>query len=185
MKFVYKGRILKDEDTLESYGVEEDHTIHLVRARAPPAPAPAPSPAPGAFGGLRGGLPPGAANLLSHMDPRMMETLLGANPETAALLAANPELRNALRDPDMLRQAMAPDAARNLDRAMANIEAMPGGFQALARMHATVAEPLERGMMDALGGGARAEGGGGPAPAADVPLPNPWAARGAATGACV
>ncbi|XP_008812218.1 ubiquitin domain-containing protein DSK2a-like isoform X2 [Phoenix dactylifera] len=33
-RLIYKGRILKDEQTLASYGVESDHTIHLVRGFA-------------------------------------------------------------------------------------------------------------------------------------------------------
>uniref|UniRef100_N1R1W2 Uncharacterized protein n=1 Tax=Aegilops tauschii TaxID=37682 RepID=N1R1W2_AEGTA len=32
-RLIYKGRILKDEQTLESYGVETDHTIHLLGVR--------------------------------------------------------------------------------------------------------------------------------------------------------
>lgn len=31
-RLIYKGRVLKDESTLESYGVQHDHTVHLVRA---------------------------------------------------------------------------------------------------------------------------------------------------------
>ncbi|CAN4116721.1 unnamed protein product [Withania somnifera] len=34
-RLIYKGRILKDEQTLESYGLEADHTVHLVRGSAP------------------------------------------------------------------------------------------------------------------------------------------------------
>ncbi|XVF59891.1 hypothetical protein PTKIN_Ptkin07bG0312200 [Pterospermum kingtungense] len=39
-RLIYKGRILKDDQTLKSYGLEADHTIHLVRGFAPPAPSP-------------------------------------------------------------------------------------------------------------------------------------------------
>ncbi|KAK1296276.1 hypothetical protein QJS10_CPB15g00241 [Acorus calamus] len=35
-RLIYKGRILKDDQTLKSYGLESDHTIHLVRGFAPP-----------------------------------------------------------------------------------------------------------------------------------------------------
>ncbi|XP_058180616.1 ubiquitin domain-containing protein DSK2b-like isoform X2 [Rhododendron vialii] len=34
-RLIYKGRVLKDEHTLESYGLEADHTVHLVRGFAP------------------------------------------------------------------------------------------------------------------------------------------------------
>ena len=30
-RLIYKGHVLKDEKTLESYGVGEDHVIHLVK----------------------------------------------------------------------------------------------------------------------------------------------------------
>ncbi|XP_057500307.1 ubiquitin domain-containing protein DSK2b-like isoform X2 [Actinidia eriantha] len=33
-RLIYKGRILKDDQTLESYGLEADHTVHLVRGFA-------------------------------------------------------------------------------------------------------------------------------------------------------
>ncbi|CAK9163998.1 unnamed protein product, partial [Ilex paraguariensis] len=38
-RLIYKGRILKDDQTLESYGLEADHTVHLVRGFAPAASA--------------------------------------------------------------------------------------------------------------------------------------------------
>ncbi|TYH29262.1 hypothetical protein ES288_A02G210400v1 [Gossypium darwinii] len=39
-RLIYKGRILKDDQTLRSYGLEADHTVHLVRSVAPRAPPP-------------------------------------------------------------------------------------------------------------------------------------------------
>ncbi|XP_044469833.1 ubiquitin domain-containing protein DSK2b-like isoform X2 [Mangifera indica] len=33
-RLIYKGRILKDDQTLKSYGLEADHTVHLVRGFA-------------------------------------------------------------------------------------------------------------------------------------------------------
>ncbi|KVH96044.1 Heat shock chaperonin-binding [Cynara cardunculus var. scolymus] len=40
-RLIYKGRILKDDQTLDSYGLQADHTIHMVRGSAPAASAPA------------------------------------------------------------------------------------------------------------------------------------------------
>ncbi|XP_012574606.1 ubiquitin domain-containing protein DSK2b-like isoform X2 [Cicer arietinum] len=34
-RLIYKGRILKDDQTLQSYGLEADHTVHLVRGFTP------------------------------------------------------------------------------------------------------------------------------------------------------
>ncbi|KAL9244805.1 hypothetical protein vseg_018531 [Gypsophila vaccaria] len=36
-RLIYKGRILKDDQTLASYGLQADHTIHMVRGFAPAA----------------------------------------------------------------------------------------------------------------------------------------------------
>ncbi|KAJ4963465.1 hypothetical protein NE237_023404 [Protea cynaroides] len=36
-RLIYKGRILKDDQTLESYGLQGDHTVHMVRGFAPPS----------------------------------------------------------------------------------------------------------------------------------------------------
>ncbi|RXI06354.1 hypothetical protein DVH24_018396, partial [Malus domestica] len=38
-RLIYKGRILKDDQTLQSYGLEADHTLHMVRGFAPAASA--------------------------------------------------------------------------------------------------------------------------------------------------
>ncbi|KAK9129241.1 hypothetical protein Sjap_009728 [Stephania japonica] len=35
-RLIYKGRILKDDQTLESYGLQTDHTVHLVRGLPSP-----------------------------------------------------------------------------------------------------------------------------------------------------
>ncbi|KDP43753.1 hypothetical protein JCGZ_22380 [Jatropha curcas] len=43
-RLIYKGRILKDDQTLQSYGLEADHTVHLVRGFAPAAAAAANTP---------------------------------------------------------------------------------------------------------------------------------------------
>ncbi|KAG0592796.1 hypothetical protein KC19_1G281600 [Ceratodon purpureus] len=44
-RLIYKGRVLKDDHVLSSYGLQADHTVHLVRG-APPASGAAPAPAP-------------------------------------------------------------------------------------------------------------------------------------------
>ncbi len=58
----------------------------------------------------------------------------------------------AARNPDLMREMM-----RGNDRALSNIEAMPGGFNALSRMYHQVQAPLESGLAGSLmGGGAAA-----------------------------
>jgi len=83
-----------------------------------------------------------------------MERLLLGNPQIQQVLQNNPELRPILNDPATMRQAMRMmqnpnlrrEMMRNTDRAMANIENLPGGFDALRRMYHTIQEP----MLDAI-----------------------------------
>uniref|UniRef100_A0A1J3GX58 Ubiquitin domain-containing protein DSK2b n=1 Tax=Noccaea caerulescens TaxID=107243 RepID=A0A1J3GX58_NOCCA len=45
-RLIYKGRILKDDQTLLSYGLQADHALHMVRGSAPPSSSPPPPPPP-------------------------------------------------------------------------------------------------------------------------------------------
>ncbi|KAF2937122.1 hypothetical protein DAI22_03g026800 [Oryza sativa Japonica Group] len=126
-RLIYKGRILKDEQTLASYGVETDHTIHMVRGAAPPPASTAPpaannvtpainattasnSPAVG-FGGLLHGLGgSGSANSgglgsfgsglpeLSQMQQQLSE-----NPTLMREIMNMPLMQNILNSPDLIR----------------------------------------------------------------------------------
>nr|CAB3502123.1 unnamed protein product [Digitaria exilis] len=122
-RLIYKGRILKDEQTLASYGVETDHTIHMVRGAAPPpaqtSPAanqetptnvPASSPA-GGLGGLLEGLgSTGAANsgglgLFGSGLPELdqMQQQLAENPNLMREIMNMPLMQNLMNNPDLIR----------------------------------------------------------------------------------
>jgi ubiquilin len=89
--------------------------------------------------------------LLSN--PEALQNLFASNPQMQQLMERNPELSHILNNPDLMRQAMEmasnPSAMREMmrsqDRQLSNIESLPGGFNALARMYSEVQEP----MMDA------------------------------------
>ncbi|KAB2045960.1 hypothetical protein ES319_D01G199800v1 [Gossypium barbadense] len=42
-RLIYKGRVLKDDQTLQSYGLQADHTIHMVRSFTPSSSIPPPA----------------------------------------------------------------------------------------------------------------------------------------------
>ena len=132
--------------------------------------------------------------LLSNPDAfrQMMEN----NPLIQPLLERSPELRAALSDTDHLREMLRAQAnpglmrehMRNADRALSNIESLPGGFDALRRVYEETAGP----MMDALQGdpspgaqpGGRTNSGVAATAngSADDPLPNPWSGGAGAQG---
>ena len=66
-----------------------------------------------------------------------------ANLPCLQLMERNPEINHMLNNPDILRQtmeiarnpAMLQELMRNQDRAMSNLESIPGGQSALQRMY--------------------------------------------------
>lgn len=137
--------------------------------------------------------------------------MVTSNPELRSLLDSNPELNHLLNDPSTLRQAMQlarnpelmREQMRSADRAMANIEGHPEGFNMLRRMYENVQEPLMNATADGAGrtgqnadsdnpfaslfanaGTGRRDTAGQSADAPNTdPLPNPWVApETAATG---
>uniref|UniRef100_A0A804LD15 Ubiquitin domain-containing protein DSK2b n=2 Tax=Zea mays TaxID=4577 RepID=A0A804LD15_MAIZE len=123
-RLIYKGRILKDEQTLASYGVETDHTIHMVRGAAPPpastAPAanqepttaaPASSPAAGLGGLLQNlGATGAAANsgglgLFGSGLPELdhMQQQLAENPNLMREIMNMPLMQNLMNSPELIR----------------------------------------------------------------------------------
>jgi len=94
-------------------------------------------------------------SLLSN--PDIMNSMIEGNPQMQELLERNPELRSMMRDPEFIQQSMEAmrnpsmmrEMMRNTDRAMSNIESLPGGSAALHKLYNEVQAPL----MDATAGG--------------------------------
>jgi ubiquilin len=126
-RLIYKGRVLKDESTLENYDIQNEHTVHMVKgagaAGASPAPAAAPAPAPSPFaapaaanpyqqpanplgnmfGGPAGGMPFGPGGM---PDMNRMQEQLMRNPEMMRQVMNSPMMENLLNNPDMMRNMM-------------------------------------------------------------------------------
>lgn len=83
-------------------------------------------------------------------NPEVARSLMMANPQMRELMERNPEIAHVFNDPSTFRQMMQMarnpslmnEMMRNTDRQMANIEMMPGGFDALRRMHENIQAPL-------------------------------------------
>jgi len=140
-RLIYKGRALQDGDLLTEYDVEDQCTIHLLRAppRQPQAPPQQPQLAANGLlaGGLNGmQLPSDPASLQRRLmsdpeltarildspftrslldDPNLLRQMVNANPQLRRAMDANPQLRHALQDPNLLREAV--EVARNPARA--------------------------------------------------------------------
>uniref|UniRef100_A0A8C5U7D2 STI1 domain-containing protein n=1 Tax=Malurus cyaneus samueli TaxID=2593467 RepID=A0A8C5U7D2_9PASS len=133
---------------------------------------------------------PFVQSMLSN--PDLMRQLIMANPQMQQLVQRNPEISHMLNNPDIMRQtlelarnpAMMQEMMRNQDRALSNLESIPGGYNALRRMYTDIQEPMLNAAQEQFGGNPFAslvsnESSGGDSQPSRTenrdPLPNPWA----------
>ncbi|XVF16015.1 hypothetical protein REPUB_Repub09cG0205500 [Reevesia pubescens] len=127
-RLIYKGRILKDDQTLQSYGLEADHTVHLVRGFAPPTTTNAAGPISSGNSNTTqtnaravgsddaGALGTGGAGLGASLFPGLGTGGLGGN---AGLFGAGlPDFEQVqqqlTRNPDIMREIMNMPAVQSL-----------------------------------------------------------------------
>lgn len=91
---------------------------------------------------------PVVQSLMSN--PEYMRDLIRANPQMQQLMERNPEISHMLNNPDLLRQtmevvrnpSMLQELMRTQDRALSNLESIPGGYNALRRIYTELQEPM-------------------------------------------
>lgn len=125
-------------------------------------------------------------------NPDTMRSLLTSNPQMQDLMQRNPEISHMLNNPDLLRQtmelarnpAMLQELMRSHDRAMSNLESVPGGYSALQRIYRDIQEPMLNAATESFAGNPFSglvdnSSGTNPQQGAENrdPLPNPWASN--------
>jgi len=91
---------------------------------------------------------PWVQQLMSN--PEDMRNLITSNPQMRELMEHNPEISHVLNNPEILRQtmelarnpSMMQELMRSHDRALSNLESIPGGYSALQRMYRDIQEPM-------------------------------------------
>merc|ERR1719379_2251799 len=97
-------------------------------------------------------------------DPETVRAMVRMNPQLNQLMEERPEIAGILEDPEILQQTMRMAAnpslmremMRNSDRALGNLDVMPGGHAALRRAHEDIADPLYAAMSGGRGEAATA-----------------------------
>lgn len=83
-------------------------------------------------------------------NPDNIRAMLSMNPQMQQLIERNPEINHLLNNNEILRHSMEmmrnPSAFQELmrtqDRALSNLESLPGGYNALRRMYTELQEPM-------------------------------------------
>ncbi|XP_051577959.1 ubiquilin-4-like [Myxocyprinus asiaticus] len=122
-------------------------------------------------------------------NPDLMRQMIVANPQMQQLMERNPEISHMLNNPELMRQtmelarnpAMMQEMMRNQDRALSNLESIPGGYNALRRMYTDIQEPMFSAAREQFGNNpfsalGNADGSGTQPSRTEnrEPLPNPW-----------
>merc|ERR1719383_438294 len=83
-------------------------------------------------------------------DPDTLRAMIRMNPQLNQLMEQRPEIARILEDPETIQQslrmaanpALMREMMRNADRAVGQLDAVPGGHAALVRAHEEFADPL-------------------------------------------
>ncbi|XP_050101688.1 ubiquilin-1 [Anopheles aquasalis] len=133
-------------------------------------------------------------------NPDTMRQILTSNPQMQDLMQRNPEISHVLNNPELLRQtmelarnpSMLQELMRSHDRAISNLESVPGGYSALQRIYRDIQEPMMNATLRNPYSGTSGSTGAGSGTAAGnpqqgtenrSPLPNPWGGGGGGSGA--
>lgn len=198
LRLVHRGRVLRgDEQTLDNMGLLNGDTLHVTTEKkakdsitSPSSSNPVSSAPKSSFDMMEGlASNPLIQSMLSNTD--FMREIMTSDPRMKRIAENNPEIGNLLQDEGFLSQmsqimknpSMMKEMQRNTDLAMSNIENMPGGFEALRKLHKTLGDPDYSESFDAREDDRRNKEAAKRLNVADVspnqlnedPLPNPWA----------
>lgn len=119
-RLIYKGRVLKDDLTVEFYQIQDGHTVHMVKGAAPAGSTPAAAaPAANAAPAPSVAPTPGAAN----SNPGM-PNMFGANPFGGSPFGASPFGASPFGGMNPMGPNGAPDINRMQEQLMRNPEMM-------------------------------------------------------------
>merc|ERR1719174_2026026 len=98
-------------------------------------------------------------------NPEMLRNMVRMNPRMNQLMEQRPEIARMMDDPEVMQQSMRMmqnpelmrEMIRNQDRAMGNLNVMPGGHQALMRAHEEFVDPINAAMSGSSGATAAAD----------------------------
>ncbi|XP_042546046.1 ubiquilin-3-like [Dipodomys spectabilis] len=120
----------------------------------------------------------------------LVRQLVLDNPHIQQLIQHNPEIGHILNNPEIMRQtleflrnpAMMQEMMRSQDRALSNLESIPGGYNVLRTMYTDIMDPMLNAVQEQFGGNPFATTNANAATSSSQPsrtencdpLPNPW-----------
>ncbi|CRH00191.1 ubiquitin-like protein, putative [Plasmodium relictum] len=162
-RIIYRGRLLKDMENLSKYNIKFNDIIYVIKLNKKKN---------GNDVALDSGITSSQlstikdeyndlgkfsdndniSKLISYMFDHsdFIKSIMDSNKQLQKLREKNPDLNHMLNDSQALKQSfemiknpsLMKELMRNTDRAISNIEAIPGGFNTLRRMYHNIQEPM-------------------------------------------
>ncbi|ANQ08065.1 Uncharacterized protein PCOAH_00026570 [Plasmodium coatneyi] len=162
-RIIYRGRLLKDVEVLDKYNIKFNDILYAIRMNRKKN---------GNDAILDSGITSSQlstigeeyndlgkfpqndnlSKLLSSMfdNSDFLKSIMDSNKQLQKLREKNSEIHHMLNDSQSLKQSfemiknpsLMKELMRNTDRAISNIEAIPGGFNTLRRMYHNIQEPM-------------------------------------------
>ncbi|CRG96370.1 ubiquitin-like protein, putative [Plasmodium gallinaceum] len=162
-RIIYRGRLLKDMENLSKYNIKFNDIIYVIKLNRKKN---------GNDVALDSGITSSQlstikdeyndlgkfsdndniSKLISYMFDHsdFIKSIMDSNKQLQKLREKNPDLNHMLNDSQALKQSfemiknpsLMKELMRNTDRAISNIEAIPGGFNTLRRMYHNIQEPM-------------------------------------------
>lgn len=202
LRFIFAGKVIKEHETLKSHNVRDGFVVHLVIKRRV-----ANESSNTESNASRSEQQPSIPNLLSgnvrdlfnipifdnlFANPENVRSVIMSNPQVQELIDRQPEIAHLFNNPEIFRQAieiirnpsMMQEMIRSQDRALSNLESIPGGYNALERMYRDIQEPMINAAVNPFGVFQNEQLRTPPSSANHQqgrenrdPLPNPWTAN--------
>eukprot|EP01057_Protomagalhaensia_wolfi_P005228 Protomagalhaensia_wolfi_Nauph_80__5227@NODE_561_length_2289_cov_533_923556_g418_i0_p1_GENE_NODE_561_length_2289_cov_533_923556_g418_i0NODE_561_length_2289_cov_533_923556_g418_i0_p1_ORF_typecomplete_len332_score43_55HOIPUBA/PF16678_5/2_1e06UBA/PF00627_31/5_1e06ubiquitin/PF00240_23/0_00031STI1/PF17830_1/72STI1/PF17830_1/0_069Rad60SLD/PF11976_8/0_029ScsC_N/PF18312_1/39ScsC_N/PF18312_1/4_4e02ScsC_N/PF18312_1/39DUF3410/PF11890_8/0_19HSCB_C/PF07743_13/1_3HSCB_C/PF07743_13/1e02Ubiquitin_5/PF18037_1/0_4 len=153
-QFIYRGQVIRPGRSLDDYHIQDGDTIFYFIQQTTTNDITTPSSS-NRQDQLDNSEPTAASLNSPFLDtiannPELLMMIMEANPAIRQLKERSPELHALFSDPQTLRDAFQAmrnpsvmrEMMRHSDRALSNIDAMPGGFDALRQVYKEVHEPV-------------------------------------------
>ncbi|PWA95939.1 anamorsin [Artemisia annua] len=111
-KLSYKGVILEDDQTLESYGFQDDHTIYMDKVEDPLFAETEPAPPSDTTAGMPdvSQLIPATSMIMQSLlsNPQYMKQIIDQDPQLQSMFDSNPQFREVVQNPEVVRRLTSP-----------------------------------------------------------------------------
>ncbi|PWA84495.1 hypothetical protein CTI12_AA130900 [Artemisia annua] len=118
-KLFYRGIPLDDDQTIDTYGLQDGHTIHLEVVLNPPVAGTKTTPPSNTTTGMAdmSQLIPAISMMMQRLllsNPQYMKQIIDQNPQLQSMFDSNPQFREMMQNPEVVRRLTSPQMMQQM-----------------------------------------------------------------------